>query len=533
MAPSAQSSSQCRQFRHLDAVFAALDWSDDARDAYTAACSIDGDQRWYFQLALPPADFETMLHQWADATMSQQIELKYVSLHYRACEDHRQWHSSFTADAFHTFVLQHGRPAPSASVPASGGGGSGAGVPDPVTQPSNHSDILLDAGLDANANLRENKLFQLNRVVVTVNADDLCVWRDTDIVLESSHPSTVMQWYARLQHEAALVHVHLCPLSKFRAGYALFSSAYTKTEILTMDDRLRRKLESHGTLAVDDPVIAMFVANYFGTVPQKLPSFRFLHDLLQMAFTAVENEVMAMPSFDGTGTLIDFATRLLRFQAHEHVTNGRTITDYELARRFLTCVNDSRVAVVDHLLTDLLRLDRRKQLPSCFSVTLMANTVTMDPVSSPPTYTAHRVNTRSGSRSVDDTAVSSITTPSTDASRRGNDRNPYRKKESPFYKPETGVICAACLRPGHSDANCIFFARHAFLTQFAAAHPDKTSTIVAKFTNSYGTSSRNHAARMLQRGDPRFRDNLTAEVAMTDDVTDMLDEDFLFAGHQG
>ena len=517
---------------HVDTVLQVLGWSAKEMEALAKACSLISNDRFYFFLTLSQASFDDALTDWQPPSRLHVQQLQYLRLHYIACERRATWAQEFTNSAFLDFMVARAERlsaevdlAPSGDDPDGDDGASGTPSPDgSATGPTPdqlHDRILLSAGLSKNDNLRRNVLFQLNHVTVAVSDQDRRVWRETPIKLSSASSADILEWYGRLRDEAVHVGVHLCSLQQFKPGFAVFPTFPTKEEIVSMDDILNRKLRQSDTLPRSDPTVSLLFARYFGATPQSLAAFRFLHDLLQHAFTAIRSDVLVMPTFDTAETFVDFAKRLVQYQDYESMARKRTVTDWELSHQFLTTIAAAQAARVDHFVDDLGRLDQDAPLPARLTVTQLAGTIPADPTFRPTApFVAHRVNTRSRGRHPTD---------STRPTRRSN-QSTVPSSTSPFYQPDPDATCSACLRPGHRVANCIFLARFGFLAKYAQAHPDTVASLVDKYETAFAVSNRRAHARSLVRHDPQFHDATVSDVARSDDVDLLLEEDFHSAG---
>ena len=547
------------------AILLALQWDDDTMSSFCTSCSVKNDSVWRFLLSTTTDTFGEALRGWKSGSVVEKQQLRSLAHFHRVSDDPDKWFADFTFEAFIAFVRQEqvasgpapGTPGttgsstapspagpPGASPPAGAAGAVPSTAPSPgsvstaATDDAFHATILQDYSLRPEDNLRCNRLFRLNRADVGVPNDAIRTWYDTQISLASTEPEDVTLWYARLCREADLVHVKLCPLDKFRPGFALFpSGTYTSVELLTMDERLQRKLLQPDTLPAKDPTVQLLSAGYFGTIHKRLGAFRFLHDLLQSAFAALEDRVLTVPTYDASSDVTSFATSLIQYQAHEEVARHRKITDYELSKQFLIGLRDANVAPVDHLLTELSRLGRDRPLPVEYTVHALARTVQPAPTlngTAPPSFHAHRLHTYNGNGTVGSTDLSSLSG-STGRSRRSgpSGRTPARQP-SAFYNPMPGAVCEACLRPGHKAATCLFLARHVALAEYVKTHPDEASAIHKLFIQRFGAGNRRNVAHALRLTGQTGSDQSVSigDLMCAAEVDAILEADFWAAGQQ-
>jgi hypothetical protein len=328
----------------------------------------------------------------------------------------------------------------------------------------------------------------------------------TELVLASSDPTDVIEFYRRLVAAAKPAEVDLIPLGSFDPKCALWPSNCCAEVICEMNDALALRLDQTGTLNRSDETIKILHQKYILDSNSGVRTYDFLHALLKKAKKELNKRMPTPPDIASAPSIGMFGANLERYYL-EMTTINVQFQDKTKSRFFLTELQQQGVDIDQYL-------DRLDNVPSGTALpdelTLAELILKIKDIRKLPANAAtiHRIATHHASTATPSTMAT--------ASRSHNSDHHSRPQPVREFRIRTDAQCI-CGRWGHTVQNCQQLAVHYNIHQWLNADPTNTATattIVARWCTANAQFSRD--SRSAQSTVRAIRAILPA----TDDHTD-------------
>jgi hypothetical protein len=305
---------------------------------------------------------------------------------------------------------------------------------------------------------------------VTRSSKNSRQFHTTELVLASSDPTDVIEFYQKLIAAAKPAEVDLIPLGSFDPKCVLWPSNRCAEVILEMNDALALRLDQTGTLNHSDETIKILHQKYILDSNSGVRAYAFLHALLKKAKKELNEKMPTPPDIASDPSIGMFGANLERYYLQMATINVQ-FHDKTKSRFFLTALQQQGVDV-DHY------LDRLDNVPSGTALldelTLMELILKIKDIRKFPATAAtiHRIATPHASTST----PSTLTT----ASRSRNSDHHSQPQPAREFRICTDAQCISG-RWGHTIHNCQQLAVHYNIHQRLNADPTNiaTSTTIA------------------------------------------------------
>jgi hypothetical protein len=198
------------------------------------------------------------------------------------------------------------------------------------------------------ATLKPHLLWKSPFAALNRTSSNIRILHKTDIVLASSQPLDVLEFYRKLVAATKPAEIDLVPILAFDPLYALWPHNLCADIIFEMNDALALRLDQTGTPNLEDEIIHILYQKHILDSSSGVRASEFLHALLKKEKRQLNYKMPTLPDLDKATSIGYFGANIKRYYLQVQAM-GVYFYDKTKSRFFLSALQQKGIEV-DQLL---------------------------------------------------------------------------------------------------------------------------------------------------------------------------------------
>jgi hypothetical protein len=161
--------------------------------------------------------------------------------------------------------------------------------------------------------LKSHKLWKSPFAAASRNSSNIRKLHNTDLVLASSKPLDVIEFYLKLIVATTTAEIDLIPFTQFNLDWALWPMNHCADIVFEINNALALNLYQTGTLNLDDETINILYQKHITDSTSGICAYSFVHALLKKAKWKLNERMLMPPGIEQATSFVSFIANLERY----------------------------------------------------------------------------------------------------------------------------------------------------------------------------------------------------------------------------